>query len=408
MLHRFSWLSAIALAALVLPLTAADSPSFRGPERNGVFPAKGLLKAWPDGGPKEKWAFEELGQGYASVTVVGDTIFTTGKFENQGYLIALRRDGKLKWKSAYGAENEGSGFPGARSTPEYDNGRLYLTSGEGHLFAFEAASGKKLWGIDLLGKFGGENPRFSISESVLIDGNNLICTPGGKDAALVALDKNSGEVVWQTKGFSDKASYCSARIFQSDKLRQIITLTSSALIGVDPGNGQVLWRQDYPVTYGIHAVSPVFKGNLIYVADGYDQGGMGFELAEDGKSVRKLWEEKSLDVHHGGLVELGGLAYGASSKGTWGAVDMKTGEVVARHKELGKGSVIYADGLLYGYDEKGKVGLMDPSRDNFKVISSFKVERGSAQHWSHPVIVDQELFIRHGNALMCYDIGAKP
>lgn len=406
MLHRIVSLSLTAFA--LLPAIAADSPSFRGPARNGVFPSTGLMKSWPEGGPAEKWAFEGLGQGYSSVTVVGDTIYTTGKTDAEGFLYAIGRDGKLKWKASYGPEGEGSGFPGARSTPEYDHGVLYLTSSEGHLLAFDATNGTKLWDVDLLKTYGGENPRFGISESVLIDGNNLICTPGGTDSAVIALDKKNGQLVWRTTGLSDKASYCSARIFDNGTVRQIINLTATSMVGIDPKNGSVLWRQDYPVTYGIHAVSPVFHNNYIYVADGYNQGGIGFELAADGKSVRELWREKSLDVHHGGLVEVGGYAYGASSTGTWGCVDMKTGEVVARHKELGKGSVIYADGLLYGYDEKGMVGLMDPSRDKFRVISSFKVERGAAQHWSHPVIVDHELFIRHGDVLMCYDIGAKP
>lgn len=382
---------------------ATDSPSFRGPDRNGKYAEKGLMKTWPDQGPKELWDFNGLGEGYSSMAIVDDTIYTTGKTDEEGFLFAISTAGKLKWKVSYGYETDGRGYPGSRSTPEVDGDMLYITNGSGKVMAFKRADGGHVWTVDM-SKFGGRYPRFNISESVLIDGDKVICTPGGEGAGVVALNKKTGETIWKTTGLNDKASYCSARIFDNGKVRQIITLLDQSMVGINPENGKLIWRVDYPIKYGIHAVSPVFHGNTIYVADGYKQGGRAFKLADDGKSVSDLWAEKSIDIHHGGAISLNGYVYGASSSGTWGCIDLETGKVVARFRDIGKGSAIYADGRLYGYDEKGRVGLIDPDPKNFKVVSWFQIEKGSGQHWNHPVIHKGKLYIRHGNAMMCYDI----
>ena len=392
--------------------SASDSPGFRGADRDGHFQETGLLKSWPEGGPTELWSVEGLGQGYSSVSVVDGVIFTTGKKDDEGSVFAYDLNGKLKWKSSYGKEGQGRGFPGARSTPTIDDGLVYVMSGFGVVVAFNQSDGAKVWEIDTVKTFGGGKemkeilPSFEFSESVLIDGNNLICTPGGKDASVVALNKKTGATVWTSKGLSDSASYCAPRIFDNGKHRQIMTLTSKALVGLDPQTGTLLWRQEYPVTYDISAVSPVFDGNLIYLTNGYKQGGSMFELAADGKSVTKGWKEDSLDVHHGGCVLVNGYIFGASSKGKWTCLELTTGKIMSEHTDLGKGSVITADGMLVGYDEKGNVGLMKADPNNFKVISSFKIEKGSGQHWGHPVISGGILYIRHGDALMAFDIKA--
>lgn len=384
----------------------ADSLQFRGPERDGHFPATGLRASWPEGGPPLLWSAEGLGETYASMAVVGDRIYTTGKLGTKGVAFALDRSGKQVWKTEYGAEHEGNGYPGSRTTPTYADGSLFLMSSMGEATALDAKTGKIQWQVNLLKKFGGENIYFGVSESPLVDGDRVIFTPGGKDASLVALDRKTGNTVWTTKGLSDGAAYCNPVLVELGGKRQIVTLVSKSLVGLDPETGSILWRQDYPVQYDIHAVSPLVSGRKIYVTHGYDQGGTLFELAADGKSMTQKWKEADLDVHHGGAVLADGKIYGAASNKTWFVLDFETGKQLASIRRLGKGAVVMADGLLYGYTEDGSVHLVNPDPARFEVISSFKITQGEGQHWSHPVIEDGVLYVRHGDVLMAYDVKA--
>jgi outer membrane protein assembly factor BamB len=272
--------------------------------------------------------------------------------------------------------------------------------------ALDAASGKMLWSVDILQRFGGENLYFGISESPLIDGNRVIFTPGGKDASVVALDKKTGETLWTSKGLSETSAYCSPRILTVGKHRQIVTFVAKHLVGLDPESGAVLWRHEVPASYDIHANSPLFDGDLIFVSHAYDKGSNAYRLAADGKSLSPAWEEQKLDIPHGGAVLVDGLVYGAAAKKSWHVLNAQNGEILASIKRLGKGTVVYADGLLYGYTEQGEVLLVDPDPKHFAVISRFKIAQGEGQFWSHPVIADGVLYIRHGDVLMAYDISA--
>jgi outer membrane protein assembly factor BamB len=384
---------------------AADSGQFRGPDRNGIFPETGLMKSWPEGGPEEIWAVTGLGKGFGSVAVADGHIYVTGQHEQSGFLYAYDLDGNLKYKKELGELHSGSGFPGTRSTPTVDGDTLYVMQSMGKLYSFDAKSGKQNWMVNLPERFpGSKTPYFGFSESVLIDGDNLICTPGGTDATVVALNKKTGETVWQSKGISENASYCSVRVFEHGGKRQLITMTGKSMIGLDPQTGGLLWRYDYPAEYDIHAVSPVFNGNNIYVSDGYGQGGTMVSLNDDGKGVTMRWKEETMDVHHGGLVHLDGYIYGASDRGDWTVLDFETGEVVNKIKGVGKGSIIYADGMIYGYGEKGGVGLFKAGPDDFEMVSTFKITKGRGQHWAHPVISGGRLYIRHGDVLMAFKI----
>lgn len=385
-------------------VAGGDSPCFRGPDRDGHYNESGLLKSWPENGPALMWSVDGLGQGYSAVSTSGDKVFVTGKVDNTGWLFAYNLKGELLWKTEYGDETNGSGFPGARTTPSIHKGVAYLISGVGVVSAFSVANGNKIWSVDVAQKFDAKPPYFGTSESVLIDGGNLICTPGGADATLVALNLENGDVVWTSKGLSDRASYCSARIFDNGGRRQVVTLTAKSMVGVDAANGTLKWQTPYPAQYDIHAVPPLFLGSMIYVVDGYKQGGAMFEMAADGTSVTKKWADKELDIHHGGSVLVDGYIYGSSSSGKWGCMDMATGRLVAEHRDLDKGAAVFADGMLYGYDEKGKVGLMTVGPENFKLVSSFEITKGSGQHWAHPVISNGIMFIRHGDVLMAFNV----
>ena len=397
-----------------LCLIAADSAQFRGPNRDGIFPETGLLKSWPEAGPKRVWLATGLGKGYASVAVVEGTAFTTGIVGKTGYLFALDvATGKQIYQSAYGQEHDGNNYEGARSTPTVADGKAYIISGLGVVSCFAAQTGKKLWTVDTLKRFGdGASPdslipRFAMSESLLVDGNKLICTPGAPNASVVALNKDTGETIWTSKGLSDISGYCSTRIFETGKLRQLVTLTSGQLVGLNLETGALHWKQEYKASHGIHANSPVFNGHDIYVTDGYGQGGAMFRMTADGKSVSQLWKEKTLDVHHGGCVVLNGKIYGADNRGILIALDAATGKIHAKGSGVGKGAIIAADGLIYGYGERGRIGIIDPNAEELIPISTFAISDGSGQHWAHPVISDGALYIRRGDAMMRYNIKAR-
>ncbi len=406
MSHRTTLLAlAVSLAA---PLAfAADVPRFRGADADGVFAAEtGLLQTWPEGGPKLIWQAEGLGESYASMTIVGGRIYTTGLAEGRGYVFALDQGGKQLWKQDYGAEFDGRGYPGTRNTPTVDGGRLFTVSSLGKAVSLEAETGKIRWQVELLETFGGKNTYFGMAEQPLLVDGKVIYTPGGQDNALVALDPDSGKTLWQSKGLSDNSAYCSPRLYDDGERRQIVTLLAKSMAGVDPADGTVLWRQPLEKQYDIQANSPVFHGDTIYVSHGYDQGGHAFQLAADGASVKELWREADLDVHHGGALVHDGHIYGAASNGTWYALDAATGKAAASIRRLGKGSMVFADGRLYGYTEAGKVVLVNPDPESFEVVSSFEITRGEGNHWSHPVVANGTLYVRHGDVLMAYDVRA--
>ena len=401
---RLALILVLAFTAVFGVAHAANSPRFRGPDGNGVFAETGLLASWPEGGPKMLWSAEGLGESYATVSVANGRIYTTGMTAERGSVYAMDLQGKLLWKKEYGAEFDGRGYPGTRNTPTVDNGSLYLLSSLGKAVAMDAESGAVRWEVDLFDRYDGKNTYFGLAESPLIVGDRVIYTPGGADASIVALDAGNGETVWTSKGLSDGPGYCTPRLFDNGKHRQLITLVAKSLVGLDPETGRVLWRQPSEVSYDIHAVSPEFSGDTIYISHGYNQGGKAYRLAADGGSVSEQWTESKLDVHHGGAIVHDGHIYGAASNGTWYAINAESGEIAAQIKRLGKGSMALADGLLYGYTEKGEVVLVDPDPANFRVVSSFEMTHGSGHHWSHPVVADGVLYIRHGDVLMAFDV----
>ncbi len=405
-MFRKTLLFALAMALAASLALAADSPRFRGPQGDGIFAESGLLASWPETGPEMLWAAEGLGETYASVSVAGGRLYTTGLNAERGTVYAFDLEGKQLWSQDYGAEFHGGGYPGTRTTPTVDGGSLYLLSALGKAVALDAESGTVRWKVELFEKFKGENTRFGVAESPLVTGGKVIFTPGGPDASVVALDPKSGETVWTSQGLGESSAYCTPRLFDNGKHRQIVTLVGKHMVGLDPETGSVLWRHPAEAKYDIHAVSPVFIGDDIYVSHGYDQGGKLYRMAADGKSVAEKWTEEELDVHHGGAVVQGGRIYGAASNGTWYVLDAESGDLAAEIKRLGKGSMIFADGRLYGYTEKGKVVLVDPDPASFKEISSFEITRGSGNHWSHPVISGGMLYVRHGEELMAFNVKA--
>ncbi len=393
---------------------AADWPQWRGPNRDGKSSETGLLKKWPEGGPKLLWSIDGLGTGFSTVSVADGLLYTTGMVGREGILFAYDLQGNLKWKKSYGAEWRGSS-PGVRTTPTVDQDRVYVMSGHGRVVCFDAKTGEEKWAVDTLKRFDGKNIRWGISESVLVDRNNLICTPGGKDATIVALDKMTGETVWTSKGLSEKSCYSSLILVERGGNHLVVNITENSVVGVDADTGKVLWvdkfeeYQEKPKN--INPVTPVYYNGCIYATSGYDDGGAMLELSPDGSKVSRKWVDTTLDCHHGGVVIVDGYIYGANWKsnrdGNWVCLDWDSGKVMYEEEWICKGSITYADGMLYCYEEKeGTVALVKASPEGFDIVSSFEVSKGTGKHWAHPVVCDGRLYIRHGDALMVYDIKA--
>ncbi|MBX7255748.1 MAG: PQQ-binding-like beta-propeller repeat protein [Candidatus Hydrogenedentes bacterium] len=400
---------------LVLMVTAAyagDSPQFRGPHRDGNFDETGLLKTWPEGGPAKAWVATGLGRGFSSASVVGEKIYVTGMLDDKtGYVFVLNNDGVIEKKIPFGPETEEKQAPGTRSTPTIDGDRLYVISGLGLLCCIDLVKGEKMWDVNVLERFGAENNIWNVAESVLVDGNRIICTPGGKDGLLVALDKMTGETIWATKGPEDKTSYCSPTIIVHNGRRIVTTALGLHFIGADAETGALLWSFAQKAPYDIHGVTPIYKDGLLYYVAGDGYGGGALELSADGTSVTPKWTDTSLDCLHHGVVLVDGYLYGAGYKGGGKLVclEMATGKLVWSTEEVKLSSVVYADGMLYAYEgpKAGVMNLVKATPSAFERTGRFDVTDGTDQHWAHPTIANGRLYVRHGDALIAYDVKAK-
>jgi len=404
----------VALVFLASGIAAgSDWTQWRGPNRDGKSDETGLLRQWPAGGPKLLWSVQGLGIGYSQAVVADGTVYVTGSIKGQGVCHAFDLDGKPRWKKKYGPVWTG-GRPGARTTPTVRDGRLYVITSPGLVSCFDAATGNTVWRVDLKKQFGAKLIGWGNTESLLIDGDNVICTPGGNKVMMAALNRKTGKVVWTTEGLPGTSSYCSPILVERGKTRLIATMTSRHIIGVDADSGKLLWKRGYRNRHGIHPVTPVYADGLFYFTSGYNLGGVMLELSADGKTFTERWTEKRPDPCHGGVVLRDGYIYASASSrgGKWYCVELKTGKVMWEGRIVRNGSSLLADGLFYCYGDRGTVALAQMSPEGQKVISSFKITKGGGDHWAHMSISDGRLYVRHGDVLMAYDIkdpkAAKP
>lgn len=410
-MHRVFLLQALLVMVVALGAVADDSPQFRGPNRDGKFPETGLMKAWPETGPAMVWVAKGLGKGYSSASVAKGKIYVTGMdAEQNGAVFVLTTDGAIERKIPYGKEYAVGDNAGPRSTPTIDGDRLYLLSALGVVLCIDLTSDQIVWSVDVLAKFGGKNNEWSLSESLLIDGDRLICTPGGVDAGLAALNKMTGETIWTTKGLSDMASYVSPCIVEHNGRRILLTETSKMVVCADADTGALLWTHEHLTEYDIHVCTPIYDAGVIYYTAGYGSGGGALELAPDATSVTQKWTDKTLDCqHHGVILENGHLFGTGHRRQQLTCLEMASGKVVWQSKEIKQGSIVYAEGMLYIYEgaKSGIVSLVKAIPTGFERTGQFVVTEGTDQHWAHPTIANGRLYIRHGDALIAYDIAAK-
>lgn len=403
MKNKLYWVLIMALFSFST-LSAQIDSQWRGPNRDGIYPDERLLKAWPAEGPERLWFAEDLGAGYSSPAVTADRVYVTGMIRGEGFLFAFGTDGKLVWQTSYGPEWSGS-QPGARTTPTVVGEFIYIMSATGRVVCLNI-EGQVIWSKNLMQDFGARNIEWGMTESPLVDENRVFCTPGGRKAMMAALDRQTGKTIWTIKGNGEKSGYCSPCLVQHGQRRLILTMTAESVVGIDADTGEFLWQHSHVTDYSVNANTPLYKDGFIYTVSGYDTGGQMFQLFEDGTGVKRVWSTDKLDSQMGGAVLVDGFIYGSGHQNRgWFCLDWKTGKVQYSSRQLGgKGAIIYSDGLLYVYSERGDVGLVEPNPQSFEVISSFQIDKGSGEHWAHPVIKEGRLYIRHGDALMVYNI----
>lgn len=381
---------------------------WRGPERNGIYAGSDLLAAWPEDGPEVVWDFNGLGKGYSSAAVTKSRIYTAGTTDSTSWLYAISHDGELIWKSKLGPEWTKT-FPGIRSTPLIYGDRGYIVNGLGVLFCFETETGAIAWEKALLDEFNAPNIMHGINENLLIDGDKLFCTPGGPEANIVALNRNTGEVIWTSPGSGEQSAYCSPKLIHQGGNKYLITMTLKYLVSVDAETGEVAWTKELEDDeYGIHAQTPLFRDGMLFVQDGYEKGCFMLKLSDDGKSYEEIWKNTLLDETNGHAVLIGDRVYGAGeTKKQFVCLDWHTGETIYKTRDISEGTVIAADGMLYCCTYKGELSLVKPTPEGFEVVSSFKLPGDDNEHIAHPVIDNGKLYIRHRDLLRVYSI-AKP
>jgi outer membrane protein assembly factor BamB len=419
------------LCALTLPATADDWPQWQGPNRDNVSKESGLLKQWPEQGPRLLWTYEKAGEGFSGPAIVGDRLFILGSRDGSEYIFALDVNaGKELWACKIGPLFHNGYGNGPRSTPTVDGDVLYALGGQGNLLCVETATGTKRWEVSLPKDLKGEMMSgWGWSESPLVDGDHLICCPGGKEGLMAALDKKTGKVVWRSAELKDKATYSSVVAMEADGAKMYVQLTQrgydrevkrhmGAIVGVAARDGKLLWyypREDYQTAV---VPTPIVRGNLVYATAGYGAGCDLLEIKKDGDKFKaeerysKANRRRMVNTHFG-VVLVGDYVYGWSDRGGWLCQKLETGDVAweDRSNKASHGSLTCAEGRLYCYGESdGRVSLVPAKPEAFQVQGQFKIPRETniprqaGRIWTHPVVANGRLYLRDQDLLFCYDV----
>jgi len=395
----------ILVAVLFFAFTKKEEPvsEWRGPNRSGVYNEKGLLKQWPAEGPKLLWAIDSTGRGYGSPVIAGDRIFITGESDSTSYLYAYNLNGKQIWKVACGQEWV-KNFPGSRSTPTVVGDLIYVCSGKGDIACFNKNTGSKKWSLNMISDLQGTINMFGYSQSLLVNGDLVYCQPGGPENNVVALNRFTGQKVWSQKAKGEIEAYGSPIVVKRGNRDLLLTFSEMSFLGLDGKSCELLFTHKMDTTGNLHGNVPVIDGNDLIYTEGDGNRTVKLKLASDGSSISEVWRNRSFDNMMGGVVRLGDKIYGTAHRQMYmKCLDMKSGQVTDSIKMF-RGSTIAADGMLYVYTEKGVVNLVNPKPEGMQIVSSFKVTKGTKEFFTHPVIHDGVLYIRHGEALMAYSI----
>lgn len=419
---RFLTTSVLTYGIVAASAWAADWPQWRGAHRTGLSSEKGLLRDWPQGGPKLLWERKDIGKGYSTPAVVGDRIYLMANREGKEYAIALSvKDGSRVWTTAVGkvGPNQGPQYPGARSTPTVEGDRIYVLGSDGDLACLEKDEGKIVWSKSLKKTFEGTPGAWAYSESVLIDGDNLICTPGGKKATMAALTKKDGETVWECaspKG--DAAGYASPIAVDIGGMRQYVQFVSGGVIGVDAKTGKFLWRYDKTKDPAANNPTPVFHNGCVFTSTSRNGSGLNrLKVSENAVQSEEVYFNKNMLNSIGGVVLVGDYLYGTDARGELVCMDFQTGKLKWRHGCVGSAAISYADGMLYVRGQGGNgfgkesptwVALVEATPNGYKETGRFEQpDHGDRPAWPHPVVANGRLYLRDGDVLLCYDVKAR-
>lgn len=411
-MDRFIRYLVVVLATFTVSAWADDWPQWRGAYRTDHSKETGLLKQWPATGPKQVWVNKSAGLGYAGFSVVAGKLFTMGSRGDSEFLIALDANtGKQLWATKISEVLHNGWGDGPRGTPTVDGPNVYALSGQGTLICANAADGKVYW-KKTMQELGGKTPNWGYTESPLIDGNQVMVTPGGSQGAIVALNKLTGAVLWQSKEFTDAAQYSSMMAANINGTHQYVQLVMTHFVGVDAKTGKVLWQCDWPNGRTAVIPTPIISGNQVYIASGYGAG-CGLTTIGAGNKPAETYSNKVMVNHHGGVILDGDFLYGYSDGKGWTCQNLKTGEAAWQNKEaLGKGAVgACADGMLYCLEESsGTVVLIEASSKEWKEHGRFKLDPQTTQRspkgkiWTHPVIANGKLYLRDQELIFCFNV----
>jgi outer membrane protein assembly factor BamB len=416
---RWLLLIAVGLGRFVLAAGAADWPQWRGPHRDGTSMETGLLKEWPKDGPKLVWQVKDIDYGYSTPAVVGERIYllsNKGTDDEFAQVLGVA-DGKQVWTTRLGKvgnPNQRPPYPAARSTPTVDGPLLFALGSDGDLACLDTATGKEHWHKNLRTDFGGQPGNWAYAESPLVDGDVVVCTPGGKEATVVALNKKTGEPVWKsTVPEGDRAGYASAIVVEAGGVKQYVQFLAKGVVGVDAKTGKLLWRYDKTIDTmaGMNIQTPVAHDGYVYSAGNRAGGGLVKLKADKGEvAAEPVYFERDLPASIGGTVRVGDNLYGTTPRGLVCA-DFVTGKVKWQDKCVGPGSVCYADGRLYVHGENGDVALVEATPEAYREKGRFTppeqpkhLRGGMEKAWAYPVVANGRLYIRDVGTLWCYDV----
>jgi outer membrane protein assembly factor BamB len=423
---RHAWGLALVLTSAIAFAGSPESfdwPQWQGPDRDAVSKEHGLLKEWPKDGPPLAWKINGLGGGYSAPSVAAGRILGMSNRGDDETVWALSEtDGKTLWVTRLGPparQRMPQGREGPGCTPTVDGDRLYVLGLGGDLACLQVRDGKILWQRSLTDDFGGRIPVWSYRESPLVDGDKVLCTPGGSDATLVALDKMTGKTLWKSQvPGSPEPAYASAIAIDLDGQRQYVQFTQRTLVGVAASDGKFLWRYDKPASH-INCSTPVYHDGLVFAASAYGKGGGLVKLSQDGNGgikAEEVYFTKKMQNHHGGMIFYDGCLYGANGGNGGGyliCLDFQTGKVLWDERDKGrggvpKGSVALADGRLYYRTENGSMLLIEPNSKEYVERGRFQQpDRSGSPAWAHPVLANGKLYLRDQDVLLCYEVKAK-
>jgi outer membrane protein assembly factor BamB len=397
------------LALVLLPAPAAnqpdgDWPQWRGPNRDGLSRETGLLREWPAEGPPLAWKAGGAGTGYSSFSVADGRVFTMGARGGTEYVFAYdAATGKRLWERALGGRFRNDRGDGPRGTPTVAGNRLYALSANGDLACLDVRSGQAHWSFNILQRFGGRNPNWGLSESPLVAGDRVLVNAGGPGASIVAVRTRDGSTIWQSG--SDPAAYSSAILHRAAGAEQAIYFTARRALGVDVRDGRLLWGYERVSNRTANIATPIAHGDRVFVSSDYGTGAALLQLqpAGGGMTSREVYFTRDMRNHHSSSVLVGDHLYGFSSA-ILTAMRFSDGTVAWRDRSVGKGSLVFADERLYLYSENGVVGLAEATPEGYREHGRFTIQAGSLPTWSHPVVSNGHLYLRDQDTIYAYRV----